>query len=91
MKLLGSTKIKITKDKNDEDVPYLEIYEVALIHYNLVNNSYQQNFICYIHLFLINLSINYQIFHPKISYFKKHLIQDFCMLEYGFQIKILIL
>ena len=43
MKLLGSTKSKITKDKNGEDVPHLEIFELVLIHYNLVNNNYQQS------------------------------------------------
>ena len=44
IKLLGSTKIKIIKDKNGENVPYLEITEIALIHFNAVNNSsYQQN------------------------------------------------
>ena len=43
MKLLGSTKSKITKDENDENVPYLEFIEVVLIHYNVVNNSYQKN------------------------------------------------
>ena len=43
MKLLGSTKIKITKDENDENVPYLEFTEVVLIHCNVVNNSYQKN------------------------------------------------
>ena len=43
MKLLGSTKSKITKDKNGENIPYLEITEVVLIHLNVVNNSYQQN------------------------------------------------
>ena len=43
MKLLGSTISKITKDDNDENVPYLEIIEVLLIHCNVVNNSYQQN------------------------------------------------
>ena len=31
MKLLGNTKSKITKDKNGENVPHLEITEVALI------------------------------------------------------------
>ena len=40
MKLLGSTKSKILKDEN---VPYLEINEVILIHFNVVNNSYQRN------------------------------------------------
>ena len=42
-KLLGSTKIKTVKDKNGENIPYLEITEVVLIHCNVVNNSYQQN------------------------------------------------
>ena len=40
MKLLGSTKGKITKDENVENVPYLEITEVILIHCNVVNNIY---------------------------------------------------
>ena len=43
MKLLGSTKRKITKDENGENVPYLEITEVVLIHSNVSNNSYQEN------------------------------------------------
>ena len=41
MKLLGSTKSKITKNGNGENVPYLEITEVILTHCNVVNNSYQ--------------------------------------------------
>ena len=43
MKLLGSTKSKITKDKNGENVPHLEIVELVLVHFNLVNNVYQQD------------------------------------------------
>ena len=43
MKLLGSTKSKITKDKIGENVPHLEITEVLLIHCNIVNNYYQQD------------------------------------------------
>ena len=42
MKLLGSTKIKITKNENGENVPHLEISEVILIHCDIVNNDYQQ-------------------------------------------------
>ena len=41
MKLLGSTENKITTDKNGENVPYLEITEVVLVHCNIVNNNYQ--------------------------------------------------
>ena len=65
LELLIPETMKITKDKNDEHVPYLEITEVVLIHCNVVNNSYQQN------LFLINLLVSYQIliFHIKILYF----------------------
>ena len=43
MKLLGTTKSKITKDKNSENVPHLEIVEMVLVHCNLVNNDYQQD------------------------------------------------
>ena len=43
MKLLGSTKNKITKDKNGENVPHLEITEVVLVHCNIVDNDYQQD------------------------------------------------
>ena len=41
MKFLRSDKIKMTKDDNCENVPYLEITKVVLMHYNVVNNSYQ--------------------------------------------------
>ena len=40
MKLLGSTKSKITENKNGENVPYLEITELVSIYYNVVNKSY---------------------------------------------------
>ena len=41
--LLGSTKNKITENKNGKNVPHLEITEVALVHCNIVNNDYQQD------------------------------------------------
>ena len=54
MKLLGSTKSMITKDENGENVSHLEITEVILVHFNIVNNDYQQvihllykSYICY--------------------------------------------
>ena len=43
MKLLGSTENKITKEKNGENVPHIEITEAVLVHCNIVNNDYQQN------------------------------------------------
>ena len=43
MKFLGSIKNKISKDKNGENVPHLEITEVVLVHCNMVNNDYQHD------------------------------------------------
>ena len=43
MKVLGSTKSKITKDKNGENMPHLEITEVIVVHCNIANNDYQQD------------------------------------------------
>ena len=42
MKFLGSTKNKIAKNENYENVPYLEITEVILVYCNIVNNDYWQ-------------------------------------------------
>ena len=56
MKFLVSTKSKINKDKNGENVPHLEITEVVLVHCNIVNNGYQQDSRV---LFLINRLVNY--------------------------------
>ena len=50
MKLLGSTKKltkdvtkKITKDESNENVFHLEIAEVVLVHFNIVNNDNEQD------------------------------------------------
>ena len=43
VKLLGRTKINITKDKNVENASHLEITELVLVHCNIVNNDYQQD------------------------------------------------
>ena len=59
MKLLRSTNSKITKDKNDENVPHVEVAEVVLIHFNIVNNNYQQNSRVFRHLVLVNHLVNY--------------------------------
>ena len=42
MRLLGSTKKVVDKDKNGENVPKLEFVEV-LVHCNLVKNGYQHS------------------------------------------------
>ena len=58
MKLRGSTENKITKDKNGENIPHLEIAEVVLVRCNMVNNDYQHDSrVLYIYLFQINLLV----------------------------------
>ena len=44
MKLLGSTKIKLTSEKNVENMPHLEITEIILVHCNIVNNVSNKSF-----------------------------------------------
>ena len=58
MKLLGSSKSKITKDENGENVPHLEITEVILVHCNIVNNDYQEDSRV-LYTFLPNNLVNY--------------------------------
>ena len=43
MKLLGSTKSNITKDKNCGNVSHLEISEIVSVYCNIGNNYYQQD------------------------------------------------
>ena len=72
MKLIGSTKSKITKDESGENVPYLKITEVVLIHSKIVNNNYHQNsFVLYI---LVPIS-------PKNFIFLKTLDSEFLYIE----------
>ena len=42
MKLFGSVKKDVDKDKDGEDIPKLESVEAILVHCFLVNNSYQK-------------------------------------------------
>ena len=43
IKLLESTKSKITKEENGKNVLHLEITEIVLMHCNISNNNYQQD------------------------------------------------
>ena len=54
MKLIGSTKSKITKDENGENLLHLNVTEVVLVHCYVVSNDHQQDSKCCIHIFLIN-------------------------------------
>ena len=42
IRLLGSTEKIIAKNKNGENVPEWEVVYVILLHYNILNSSYQQ-------------------------------------------------
>ena len=55
MKLLRSSKSKTTKKKNGENVPHLEITEVALVHCNIVNYDYQHDSRVF-YIFVTNIS-----------------------------------
>ena len=84
MKLLGSTKIKITKNKNGENVPHLEVTEVVLISCNIVNNNYQHDSRI-LYTFVHNKSFGQLLdISPKTYIFKKLLIQNFHILKVWF-------
>ena len=57
MKLLGSIKEKITKNKNDEKVPQLKITEMILVHCDTFNNQYK-NGSKILSTFVLNKSFN---------------------------------
>ena len=42
IKLFGSAKNLISKIKNEENVPSLEILKAVLVQHNLVDNQYQK-------------------------------------------------
>ena len=43
MKLLESTESKISKGKDSEHVPHLEVVELVIVHCNIINNNYQRD------------------------------------------------
>ena len=85
MKLHTSTKNKITKNGNGENVHHLEITELVLVHCNLVNNGYQHHSRVF-YTFVTNKSCGQLLdFSPKKIIFKK----PFHILKYSLWIKIL--
>ena len=55
IKLFRSTRNKTTEDKKGENVPHLEITEVVLVLFSIVNNDYQQDSRV-LHIFVPNKS-----------------------------------
>ena len=58
MKLHDSTKKLICETKNGENVPVIEVAEVILVQFNLVDDQLQQSLRYYIFLRLIILMVN---------------------------------
>ena len=77
MKLLGSTKTKITKDTNGENMPNLKITTIVSVLFNNLNNDYQHD-LGVLHTFLsiklfgqlLNISFKvlsfFKTFHSEI-------------------------
>ena len=85
MKLLGSTKNKITKDKNGQNVPHLDITEVVLVHCNIVNNDYEQDSRV-LYTFVPNKHFGSLLEISPTNYI--FLARNMMKLKYGSQIKI---
>ena len=84
MKLFGSTKSKITKDKNGKKVPHLEIREVVLVNCNIVVNDYQQDSRA-LHIFVSNKSFGQLLdVSPKSFIFLKTFDSEFSYIEVWF-------
>ena len=84
MKLLGSTKSTITKDKNGENVPHLEFTEVLLVHCNIVNNDYEQD-LRVLYTFISNKSFGQLLdVSPKNLTFFKTFNSEFSYIEVWF-------
>ena len=84
MKLFGSTKSKIIKDENGENVSYLEITEVVLVHCNIVNNYHQQNSRV-LYTFVPNKSLGQLLdISPKKFIFLKDFDSEFSYIEVWF-------
>ena len=84
MKLLGSTKSKITKDENGENLLHLEITEVILVHCNIINNDYQQDSKV-LYTFVPNKSFGQLLeISPKNVIFLKNFNSQFSYIEVSF-------
>ena len=80
MKFLGSTKTKTTREKYGENMPYLEITKMVLIHCN----SYQQNSRI-LFTFVSNKSFGQLVItSPEIFIFLKTFDSEFLYIEVWF-------
>ena len=88
MKSVGSIENKLTQDENDENVPFLEITDVELVHCNIVNIDYQQDS-WVLYRFISNKPFASLLeISPKNHIMLARLIQNFKPLNCSLQIKI---
>ena len=84
IKLLGSTKSKITKDKNGKNITHLEITEVISVHCNIANTDYQQ-ISKVLHTFVPNKSFGQLLdISPKSFIFLKTFNSEFSYTDVSF-------
>ena len=84
MILIGSTKSKVTTNKNGENVSHLEITELVLMHCNIVNNDYQQDWRV-LYTFVPNKSFGQLLdISPKNFIFFKTLNSEFSYIQVWF-------
>ena len=84
MKLLGSTKSKISKYEDGENVSNLEVTEVVLVHCNIVNNNYQRNSRV-LYTFVLNKAFGQSLdTSPKNLIFLKTYDSEFLYVEVWF-------
>ena len=84
MRLLGSTKSKITENENGKNVSSLEITEVVLVNCNIANNNYQLNSRVF-YTFVPNKSFGQLLnISPKNYIFLKTLDSEFLYIEVWF-------
>ena len=87
MKLLGSTKKDVGKDKGGENVPKLESVEVVLVHWNLVKNDYQHTLKVLL-TFVPNKQFRQLNILPHSVTMIIQLILNFLLLKFRLQIKL---
>ena len=76
--------LKIRTNENGENVIHLEITEVVLVHFNIVNNNYQQNSIV-LYTFVPNKSFGILLnISPKNFIFFKDFNSEFSNIEVWF-------
>ena len=84
MKLLGSTRNKLTDDENGEKVPRLETTEVVLVRCNIFNNNYQQDSRV-LYTFVPNKSFDQLLdISPRYFIFLKTFNSEFSYIEVWF-------